>query len=187
MSAVTRICGRWGVICLRLLVVTGALGFAPRAFSAPPVATTEAVYAAFTLNLTRFITWPESALGPTGSPFVIGTFPRDPINAELDAAVQGESVGSHPVHTIRLRSLNDVQKCQIVFVSHGTADPDAVVQRAERRPILTISDMDGFLALGGHVRFVPQPPHTKLQISANNLRASGLEARAQLLRLAATP
>lgn len=173
--------------CLLLAAAGVFRAAAPDAEATPPRPTTESVYAAFTLNLTRFITWPESALGPEGAPFVIGTFPRDPINDELDAAVQGESVSGHPVRTIRLHSLAEVRNCQIVFFSRGIVDPAAVLARTQHRAVLTISDSDEFLALGGHVRFVPQPAHIGLKISAVNLRASGLEARAQLLRIAASP
>lgn len=151
------------------------------------VATRDAVYAAFTVNLTRFISWPEAALGPAGRPFVIGTFPRDPINEQLDAAVQGEEVSGHPVRTIRLRSLEDIDKCQVIFFSRGMADPREVLARATGRPILTISDTGDFLPLGGQVRFVPEASRIGLRISAINLHAAGLQARAQLLRLAASP
>jgi hypothetical protein len=174
-------------LLLTLVVVGAYRAAAPNAEAAPARASPEAVYAAFTLNLMRFISWPDDAIGAPPQPFIIGTFPQDPINGELDAAAQGEVVNGHPVRTIRLHSLDDVARCQAVFISHDVARPAAVVARAVRKPILTISDADGFLAMGGHVRFVPQPPHTRLQISAENLRASGLAARAQLLRLAATP
>lgn len=150
----------------------------------PPI---EAVYAAFTLNLTRFITWPAGALGEPDAPLVIGTFAREPLNRELEAAIRGEKVAGHPMQLIRLRSLNDAARCHVVFVSEGVINPASVLARIERRPVLTISDADGFLALGGHVRLVPDAPHARLQISAVNLRASGLEARAQLLRIAPAP
>ena len=146
-----------------------------------------AIYAAFIVNLTRFITWPEGALVPKDAPLLIGTFDRDPINAELDAATRGEFVGGHPLRTIRLRSAADVARCQVVYFSHGVADAGLVLREAEHHPILTVSDTNDFLEMGGHVRFIAQPPHTRLQISAVNLKQSGLEARAQLLRIAATP
>jgi hypothetical protein len=118
---------------------------------------------------------------------VIGTFEKDPVNDELDAAARGELVGTHPIKTVRLHSLNEVANCHVVYVSRGVADLAPVLARTQRRPVLTVSDADGFLALGGHVRFVRQPSHVGLQLSATNLRASGLDARAQLLRLAAAP
>lgn len=173
------------LFALTVVVVAGTP--TPPSAVAAPVVTSEAVYAAFTVNLTRFISWPREAMGPPDAPFVIGTFARDPINPELDAAAQGETVGGHPVVTVRLRTLDDLLKCRLIYVSHGVADIGAVLRRVERRPILTISDADGFLALGGHVRFVPQRTRTALHVSAANLRASGLEARAQLLRIASSP
>jgi hypothetical protein len=176
----------------RILVLLLTLGSvaAERAANAPvslPVASTQAVHAAFTLNLTRFITWPEATFATSDAPLVIGTFPRDPVNEELDAAVRGEVVNGHPVRTMRIQSFDDLPKCHVVFISHNNTRQAAVLQQVARKPILTIGDGDGFLELGGHVRFVPQPPRIGLRISVENLRASRLEARAQLLRLAAAP
>ncbi|HVU33287.1 MAG TPA: YfiR family protein [Opitutaceae bacterium] len=176
---------------LRPLGWIGVIVLASTAFGAaesrPRVAPIEAVYAAFTINLTRFITWPAAALGAPGEPFLIGSFPRDPINPDLDEAVRGETVAGHPVRTIRVGSLADVLRCRVVFLSRGVADPGRLLAETRGHPILTISDAAGFLEHGGHVRFVSKPPHTRLEISAVNLRNSRLEARAQLLRLAALP
>jgi hypothetical protein len=119
--------------------------------------------------------------------FVIGTFPRDPINEVLDAAARSEQVNGHSVRTVRIQSLNDIGKCHVVFVSASVGRQAAVLERAECRPILNISDAPGFPDLGGHVPFMPQPPGTALRISVANMRASGLECRAQRLRFAAAP
>ena len=186
-SVATR--GRSGTVflCALLWAVGAFRAAAPEADASPPLVSSEAVYAAFTINLTRFISWPENGLGPAGTPFVIGTFPRDPINDDLDSAVRGEQVQGHPIRTIRLHSVADALRCQVVYVSRGSVDIGSVLATTRHRPILTVSDADGFLAQGGHVRFVPLPSRTALRISAENLRASGLEARAQLLRLATNP
>ena len=163
-------------------------GASPVLAAAPPlVVTTEAVYAAFVINLTRFVSWPAGAFRAADSPLVIGTFPRDALNAELDNAVMGEAVNGHPLQTIRIQSLNDLAKCHVVFISRANNRQAAILARCVAKPILLIGDGDGLLEAGGHVRFVSQPPHTRLRISVGNLKASGLECRAQLLRAAATP
>jgi hypothetical protein len=166
------------------LVLVGALTDLGRgsARAAAPIVSSQSVYAAFTLNLTRFITWPEPAFAAKDAPLIVGTFVRDPINSELDVAVAGESVGEHPIRTVRLRSIDEVAQCHVVFVSRSYNRIAAVLERTRGKPILTISDADGFLELGGHVRFVPQATHVRLSVSATNLKASQLEARAQLLR-----
>jgi hypothetical protein len=176
--------GRIVIVALALAGVTADRAANASMSSTPPVST-EAVHAAFTLNLTRFITWPESAFSAPAAPLVIGTFPRDPINEELDAGARDEAVNGHPVRTMRIQSMDDLAKCHVVFVSRTNPRQAAVLQHVARKPILTIGDGEGFLELGGHVRFVPQPPRIALRISVDNLKASRLEARAQLLRLAA--
>ena len=176
----------WAILlALGALGVLGSVQSAPAAL--PAVVSPQAMHAAFTLNLTRFITWPEKAFASAAAPLVIGTFPRDTINPELDAAARGEQVNGHPVRTMRLQSLDDLAKCHVVFVAHNNPRQAAIMQQAAGKPILMIGDGAGFLELGGHVRFVPQPPRIALKISAENLKASGLEARAQLLRLASAP
>ena len=176
---------RWLATAALACALVAAPAGAPAGAAPLPVASTQAVHPAFTVNQTRFITWPPAAFAAPGAPLVIGTFPRDPINAELDAAARGEAVNGHPVQTMRLQSLNDLAKCHVVFLSQNNSRQVAVLQQAAHKPILLIGDGDGFLELGGHVRFVPQPPRIGLRISSENLKASGLEARAQLLRLAA--
>jgi hypothetical protein len=172
-----------------ILVATLPGPAAPTALiaAAPLPANTQAVYAAFTINLTRFIQWPEGTFAAPDAPLIIGTFPRDPINEALDRAAQGESVDGHPIRTMRIQSLDDLGKCHVVFLARAYATRPAVLARLVHRPILTVSDAAGFLELGGHVRFEQQAPHVVPRISAENLKSSGLEGRAQLLRLAATP
>lgn len=175
--------------CALAFAGVGAIAFraaSTTAAAAPaPLVSTQAVYAAFTLNLTRFVTWPDALFTEPTSALVIGTFPRDLINEHLDAIAAKETFNGRPIRTLRLQSLDDVAKCHVVFVSGNNPRQAAVLERAAGKPILTIGDSDGFLALGGHVRFIPQPPHTRLRISVPNLRASGLTGRSQLLRLAA--
>ena len=142
------------------------------------------IYAAFIVNITRFIQWPDTAFATPNAPLVIGTFPKDAINEELDNAVLGEASGAHPLKTIRVETLADLAKCHVLYLSGSREEWRTAVAHAERKPILTISDADGFLELGGHVRFIPRPSRTQLRINVESLRASGLQARAQLLRLA---
>lgn len=179
---------RWIAFGVLAVTVSGAFAFrgvTSVAAAATPMVSTQAVYAAFTLNLTRFVNWPELAFADPDAALVIGTFPRDPINDHLDAAAAKERFNGRPIRTIRIQSLDDVAKCHVVFIEKSNRRQAALLERTAGKPILTIGDADGFLELGGHVRFVPQPPHTKLRISVENLKASGLTGRSQLLRIAA--
>lgn len=177
----------WARLIALALVCGGGtrLEAGPAAKGRPPaIVSTHAMYAAFTLNLTRFVSWPEHAFADAGAPLVIGTFPRDPINAHLDAAVPKEKFNDRPIRAVRIQTLKDVEKCHVIFISRSDPRQAAVLERTTGKPILTISDADGFLERGGHVLFTSQPPRTKLRVSVDNLKTSGLTSRSQLLRLA---
>jgi hypothetical protein len=88
---------------------------------------------------------------------------------------------------LRIRSLDDLVKCHLVYLSKNYASRPGVLARVARRPVLTVSDASGFLEQGGHVWFEGQALQIVPRISLENLRQSGLEGRAQLLRLAAPP
>lgn len=173
-----------GSVLAAALVLSESTG--PSARGAPPAEAVgqQAVYAAFVVNITRFIQWPAASFPQPDSPIVIGTFPKDLINEPLDAAVAGEVVGTHPLKVVRIQSLDDLANCNVIYVTGSATLKQAVLARIANKPILSVSDDKGFIELGGHVRFVARPPHTQLLIGVANLRASGLQARAQLLRLA---
>ena len=174
--------------CIGLAFAAGAALPAAERPASPLPPDTQDLYVGFILNLTRFITWPEGVFPSANAPIVIGTFPRDPLNQALDAAAQTEVVDGHPVRTLRLQSLDDVGWCQVIFISRRDGiRPAAALARLAHRPILAIGDADGFLELGGHFRFLPRGAKIGLQVSAENLKASGLEARAEVLRLATSP
>jgi hypothetical protein len=77
----------------------------------------EALYAAFILNIARFVRWPDGAMPTETTPLVIGTFMRDPINEVLERYIEDERVNGRAVNAIRLHSLDDLARCQVVFIS----------------------------------------------------------------------
>lgn len=167
---------------LRALFLLGTLCAASTASALP--ADRASVYAAFTLNIARFVTWPSEAFASGDAPLVIGTRENDPINPALDHAAGLESIHGRPVRTLRIREPDDLAGCHVIFISHDTPRQAAILARVKDLPVLTIGDSPGFLALGGHVSFVTRSSRITLRVSPDHLKESRLEARAQLLRLA---
>jgi hypothetical protein len=106
----------------------------------------------------------------------------------LKSAIRGARVNGHPVEIVSLDTIDDLQRCHLVYISKEFPRLKGVMPRLVRRPILTVSDAPDFLEIGGHVQFVPQPAKKtlRLSVSPENLKKSGLQAEAQLLRLAAS-
>lgn len=170
-------------VLFRALPLLGALSAAAACARAQP-ADRSTVHAAFTLNIARFITWPDDAFASRDAPLVIGTAERDPVNPALDHAAGLEPIHGRPVRTRRIRSLEDLAECHLIFLSEDTPQQPSILARVKDRPVLTIGASPGFLELGGHVAFVTRSSRVALRVSPGHLKSSGLEARAQLLRLA---
>src|SRR5690606_4809663 len=64
------------------------------------------------------------------------------------------------------------------------AEAVLVIPTLRNKPVLTVSDADGFLPLGGHVQLYNRGGHMKLRLDVDNLQRVDLSASAQLLRVA---
>ncbi len=60
------------------------------------------VKAAFLLNFTKFIDWPEAAFASKDSPITICILGKDPFGPVLDEIVQGETVNARKVTVQRI-------------------------------------------------------------------------------------
>lgn len=159
-----------------------------RAPGAPkPGASEYAIKATFLFHFTKFIEWPRTAFATTNAPLVVGVVGRDPFGASLIEALRGESVHGHPV---QLRALADVgetslKQCHVLFIAASEKERlGAVLAAVQRAPALTVSEIDRFGQRGGLVNFYKDAGAVKFEINLNALRAAGLKANSQLLRLA---
>jgi hypothetical protein len=144
----------------------------------------ESAYAAFLLNLIRFVRWPEGAFKSKEDPIVIGTLRQDPLGETLERFVRDETVDARRISVVRVRTLEDLNQCHAVFVSHTEPKRlSALLGHIRGKPVLAVSDLPGFVELGGHVMLDVSLQRVHLRVSVANLNTSHLSASAQLLRL----
>jgi YfiR/HmsC-like len=145
------------------------------------------VEAVYLFNFTQFVEWPSAAFADEQKPIVIGVLGDDPFGPYLDETVRGEIVGNRPLIVRRYRRIEDVEVCQVLFISRSEVEHlEAILGRLKDRSILTVSDADGFTQRGGIVRFVTQNDHVKLRINVEAAKAAGLTISSKLLRVADT-
>lgn len=136
-------------------------------------------------NLAQFTEWPESAFAGTNSPLVIGIFGTDPFGKVLDEVVRGESVKGHAIQLARVRSLEQASQCHILFISRSAEDSLAsILREMDGRPVLTVSDIEGFASKGGMIRFDTIGNRIKLRVNLETLQGAKLELSSKVLRLA---
>jgi hypothetical protein len=170
---------------LGLFVASTLLGVLTASAMAAPTSSAQEyqVKAVFLYNFTQFVGWPAAT--PARAPIVIGILGDDPFGSYLDDTVRGEKVGDRPLVVRRYRRLEDVDDCQILFISRSEAIRfDQIAARLKDRSILTVSDADQSGKRGGIVRFVTENDRVKLRINATSARIAGLTISSKLLRVA---
>jgi hypothetical protein len=168
------------------LSVAGLLLAPVSAPAAPPrSASAEEVRAVFLLHLARFVRWPESAFSSANAPLVVGVLQNPALFDVMQEAVRGERVGPRPIECRDLRSAAEMSRCHLVYVGSAAVRPSApLIAAMQQRPVLLVSDADGFLNLGGHVQFLARAGEVKIRVAPANLKESHLTASSQLLRIA---
>ena len=143
------------------------------------------VKAVFLFNFAQFVDWPAEAVPDSQAPLVIGILGDDPFGDFLDATVRGEHRGARPFAVQRYQRVDDITRCDILFISRSSADrPEEILARLKRRPILTVSDADRFAERGGMIRFVTDRSRIRLQINPEPAEAAHLTISSKLLRVA---
>jgi hypothetical protein len=143
------------------------------------------VKAVFLFNFAQFIAWPTNAFAGAQTPMTIGVLGDDPFDSFLDETVRGEKVGEHPLVIQRYRRVEDVEDCQILFVSRSEdGQTEHILAALKGRNILTVSDADGFIKDGGVVRFVTEENKIHFKINMEAAKDANLAISSKLLRLA---
>jgi len=175
----------WGVS------VTWILGSALALVPVPDLAAQAArpseyqVKAVFLFNFAQFVDWPPEAVADSQAPLTIGVLGENPFGDVLDATVRGERRGARSFVVRRYQRVEDIKICDILFISRPEGDrPEGVLADLKRRPILTVSDADGFAEHGGMIGFVTDRNRIRLKINLGVVQAAHLTISSKLLRVA---
>ena len=144
--------------------------------------------AAFLFNFAKFVEWPESAFAGDRAPLTICVYGDDPFGSTLDGVVQNERVGERTLLVQRPDSLDDLGGCHVLFVSRSEKDRlGGVMSQIKGKPVLTVSDTDGFLRAGGIINFILESSKVRFLIDQEAAERSGLKISSKLMRLAVPP
>ena len=143
------------------------------------------IKAVFLFNFTQFVQWPENAFNNNDDPFVIGILGKDPFGNYIDAAVTGEKMGTHPITIARYNNINEVNNCQMLFISkYYNENLPAALSLLNQHFVLTVSDMPGFVQSGGIIGFETVNNKIKLQVNLSTAKTANLNISSKLLSVA---
>jgi len=172
---------------LRLWIVASVLLFSG-ALERPAQAEISKEYqvkAVFLFNFAQFVTWPTNAFPDAQTPLTVGVLGDDPFADFLDETVRGEKVGGHPLAIRHYQRVEDIQSCQILFVSRSESRRiKRILEDLKGRNILTVGDIEGFLKNGGAIRFVTEANKIHFRVNLEAAKSANLIISSKMLRLA---
>jgi len=141
------------------------------------------VKTAFVYNFAKFATWPPAAFAGPQAPLVLCTIGEVSFGMAL-SALQGKPVGERSL-AVREATPANADACHLIVVGQPHAARFGDVAAALKgRPVLTISDADGFARRGGAIGLVIENSRVRFEVNPRTLDGTGVTLSSQLLRLA---
>ena len=140
--------------------------------------------AAFVYNFARLVEWPRAAFATPESPLAICLLGRDPVEASLPS-LEKKRVKERRIEVRAIANVEDSQSCQVVyFAASETRRLPQMLHSLAGRPVLTISDTEAFIDLGGAIGLVYDDNRLQFEINRQTLFQAQLTASSNLLKLA---
>jgi hypothetical protein len=142
-----------------------------------------AVKATYLLKFTRFVAWPQAALG-TGDSFNICILGSDPFGATLNQVVAGEQVAGRRIAVQRVDREPAPGACQVLYIGEHYDRPRSTGEPGHA--VLTVGEGSDFARNGGMIGFVIENRRVTFDINWRAAEASGLKVSSGLLTVAKT-
>lgn len=140
------------------------------------------VKAAFILNFSNFVEWPEGHFHD--GILTIGILGRDPFEGAMDD-LKGKTVKGRKVVIRRYDDPEEALDADVLFIgaSERMGLP-RILHPLRGRPVLTVGDHPGFARSGVMINMVVLRKRVGFEINLQAARQSGLRISSQLLKLA---
>jgi hypothetical protein len=173
---------------LRAAVLLPLLACTPLA--AQPAPQARDVEAAYLINFLRYTQWPPQAFADAQAPFVISVVgTEDDATAVRNVATAAGAIAARRIDVRRVAKPQDnidkLRNSHLVFF--GAEGADAIAQTLAAladRPVLTVSDQEGFVAHGGMIELVNAAGHIVFYANPSAIRSAGVVVSAKVLKLA---
>jgi surface polysaccharide O-acyltransferase-like enzyme len=134
-------------------------------------------------NFLKFAKWPDH-FSKDSEPFIINILGNDPFGQLLDY-LRGKTVRGRKIEVVKVHDINLINQCHLLFISSSEADNmNIIVSSLEEKPILTISNIPGFIDNGGMIGLKIINDKIRFEINNSLARRHELKLSSKLLELA---
>lgn len=108
----------------------------------------------------------------------------DFFESSLEETLQGETSHGTTFAIKRADHVEALTNCHVVFISKSEkVRVDEVLRVLRSRPILTVSELEGFALRGGALNFFRDQGHIRFEVNREAAESQGLKLSSELLRL----
>lgn len=142
-----------------------------------------AIKAAFLYNFIKYVEWPSA--GWPSKQITLCVVGDNPFGEALQQVLHGKFVHGRKLVVRESPSINDVDSCQILFISPSERQRlGSILNKVRNSSVLTVSEMRDFADLGGMINFVAERNKVRFEINNRAAGQRGLTISSQLLKLA---
>lgn len=142
------------------------------------------VKAAFLCKFIKYMDWPSSTIVRNEGEFIIGVFGDSPIAGNLFSIMPKEIAG-WKLKIIKIDDIKEVLDTHMLFLSSSEQGQfPKIIDLLNDLSVLTVSDNDYFLEMGGIVNLFTMNKMVRFEISLEAAKAADIKISSKLLRLA---
>jgi len=161
-------------------------------FSLPAIAQTSKpsqtdVQAIYLYNFAKFVRWPATPPGAPGVPIDICIAGQKAYVDTLAKAVAGEQIDGRPLAVRAVESPEGEAGCSILFIGASVREHlDPLLAATAGKPMVTVSDIPGFLERGGAIQFLLVDNRVRFSVNLESINRSQIAISSELPKVAAT-
>ena len=141
------------------------------------------VKAAYLYNFTKFVEWPETSF--TDNTFSICVYGNNPVVKEISSELAGKSSLDKNLSIRRVLNVEAARSCQMLYIAKAEKDDvDDAVKGLEQLPVLTVSDIRGFVSREGMIEFIPEEGRLRFGVNIAAAQRAHLKVSSQLIKVA---
>lgn len=147
-------------------------------------ASEESMKAAFVYNFGKFTTWPAKAGNGIEAGIRICALNFYPLGVQFQN-LNGRKLKNRVVNLVLNVDRNDLENCHILFLSKADKTVTAaILQNLAGKPVLTVSDMQGFVDAGGMIGLKVEENRMRFEVNLSAARASDLKLSSTMVEMA---
>ncbi|MBO9698900.1 MAG: YfiR family protein [Sporocytophaga sp.] len=136
--------------------------------------------AAFIYRFTEYVDWEGM---PKEEEFKIAILGDTPLTRNLINIAENAEVGNRKINVEEYDNLNEIDECQILFVSRESSVPlQAILHKFEGKETLIVTEKEGYGEKGSCINFFLSESKIKFEVNLEAVEKAGLAVSSQLLQ-----